>query len=100
VTSPTTVPTFTVTDERPGLYTIRNCWREAVAHVYADDRATVEAYAAAWDVREQRDALVKACADLAAYVDGYEWGRPWAGRPHAEMDAVRLAIARAKGGAS
>jgi hypothetical protein len=30
--------------------------------------------------------------NLLAYVNGYEWGRPWAGRPHAEMDAAEKAL--------
>lgn len=30
---------------------------------------------------------------LLAYVNGFEWSRQWAGRPHAEMDAAEQAIA-------
>lgn len=45
------------------------------------------------------DALVAALRDLTRYVDAYEYGRKWAGRPHAEMDAARAALAAAKGAA-
>lgn len=43
------------------------------------------------------DALLAALSELAEYVDAYEWGRKWAGRPHEIMDAARAAISKAKG---
>lgn len=47
-------------------------------------------------LRQQRDALAQALRQLAMYVDAYEWGLKWAGRPHAQMDAARAALATIK----
>ena len=40
--------------------------------------------------------LLAALKALAEIVDAAQWGKPWPGRPHAEMDAARSAIARAE----
>lgn len=53
--------------------------------------------AAAPETAEKLRELAEAVEALATYVDAYEWGRKWAGRPHAQMDAVRAALARARG---
>ncbi len=42
-------------------------------------------------------AMREAAAALATYVDGYEYGQRWRGRPHKEMGAVREALSLARG---
>lgn len=41
--------------------------------------------------------MLAALKDLLAIIDAQRWGRPWAGRPHAEADAALAAIAKAEG---
>lgn len=59
------------------------CVRPSVAKMLSD--AVIE-----------RPKLIEALKELADYVEAYEWGRSWAGRPHAIMDKVRAALDGAK----
>lgn len=47
-------------------------------------------------VSKAAPALLAALEALAMRVDAQPWGSVWPGRPHAEMDAARAAIAEAK----
>lgn len=70
-----------------------------VASRYPDVEAAevLRLMAAAPETADKLRELTEAVEALATYVDAYEWGRKWAGRPHAQMDAVRAALARARG---
>lgn len=46
---------------------------------------------------DQRDDLLAALKGLLEIVNKQKWGRPWAGRPHAQADAAEAAIAKAEG---
>jgi hypothetical protein len=68
-----------------------------VAHLDNQLKNTMQALQ---EMAKQRDELLKALQDLATYVDAYPYARPWAGRPHKEMDAARTAILNATKGSN
>ncbi len=96
----TTAPLAYMGDSGTFALEIRRCSDFAlVATVEPGEERYGRIFADVVETAEKLRELAAAAEALATYVDGYQWGREWAGRPHAQMDAVRAAIANARRGA-
>lgn len=92
------------TNHTPGPWTVNGKTVKSVDHGHHytvarvdNPKFTPEANAANARLIAAAPDLLAALRALTAVVESYEYGRPWPGRPHAQMDEARAAIARATG---